>query len=189
MILETKVKFYISDCEYFSLRRRINGLSDLKEIVQNYDLVIPRTVTLNRSVDVVKPQKKSPNRFATFSDNDKNTLNISNESVRFIVANKITVAADIQKYLKEKYNETMSFPVKENEPIVLDYVEEKHLTGMRVNNKETHYVLREIHWHCLGDKDIVVNKELQQIWPKKTGKMPQILVKFLKTKNENIRVK
>ena len=40
-----------------------------------------------------------------------------------------------------------------------------------------------VFWHELDNNDIVVNKDMKQVYPKTTGKIPEVLAKML----QNVR--
>ena len=181
MKLKTEVEFSLKGPV---VSDRVRNLYNVETILKKqYNLDRPCHLKLVCSAQVVRTDKKN--------QGEENLLDLIGEtthftdlaSLDFIVADKVTTVADIRSYLNEKYGRTFNFePYEntENKPAVLDYVHEQECTGLRDSKtgQPTHYTLHTVQWHYLDNKDIVVKKDLTQIWPRKTGKVPIAIQKF-----------
>ena len=180
MNLKTNIEFYLNGP---LVSNKIRNIEDLQTIVQTCDLTDPRHLTLTCRVSIVNDTKQKQHKPSILDliTTDPNSKEVSR--LTFTAADKITTVADIRSYLNNKYGTTFNFePYEntENKPAILDYVHENNCTGLRDSKTgaETHYTIHTVQWHYLNNQDIIVDKDLKKIWPRKTGKIPVEIQKF-----------
>ena len=179
MNLKTDIQFFVNGPLVFN---KVRNIFDLQTIVNTCDLTEPRHLTLCCYANIVPETKPEPDKkdlLALIAPPRGNMV----ASLSFTASNKITTVADIRSYLNKKYGSVFNFEPYENtetKPAVLDCVHEQECTGLRDSKtgQATHYTIYTVQWHYLNNQDIVVNNELKQIWPRKTGKAPIPIQKF-----------
>ncbi len=158
----------------------VNLLSDIVRNSLNadsFELVLTRTVRITKHTQI-------PNQKPIIIDIDSTDLCV-------IVADKLTYPNDVRDLLVQRYNNTFNFDklnLPENKPVYFSGVREiEELGEINPNTGDrTTYTRRYIECRPLTDKDIIVNKDLNQIWPVATNKPPQQLLKLLKKRTELI---
>ena len=117
------------------------------------------------------------------------------DSFDFIVAKKLTYLKDLKNYVNENFKgqhlcdapQDVIFKnfshFKQNQPIFFTGPYEYNGSFLPDAPLEE----RPLTCRPLTDKDIVVNTNLQQIWPKATGKTPNVLVELLNKTTDKIR--
>lgn len=119
---------------------------------------------------------------------------LSKENVDLIVADKLMYPRDVREMLKQKYGSTLDFDktkYDENKPVFFRGVSERTQYGLRDSKTgaPTQYTLRSVDCYPLVEKcDIVVDKDLHQIWPENEnkGNVPVALTKLLAKQKEKI---
>lgn len=125
-----------------------------------------------------------------YNDEKKAGQDIITDSFTFIVADKLTYFDDLQKYLLE---DALSASCQD---VVLKNFAWFHMkqpiffTGRYEWNgsflPDAHVKDRPLVCRPLTEKDIVLNTNLHQIFPKKTGRIPEQLVQLLNKTTEKI---
>ena len=179
MNLKTDIQFFVNGP---LVSNKVYNIFDLQTIVNTCDLAEPRHLTLRCYANIVPDTKQEPDKKSLLELIAQPRGNIF-ASLSFTASNKITTVADIRSYLNKKYGSVFNFePYEntENKPAVLDYVHENNCTGLRDSKtgQATHYTIHTVQWHYLNNQDIIVDKDLKQIWPRKTGKFPVAIQKF-----------
>ena len=170
-------------------------------------------VRLQRQVDYIHLLSKVPCAFnlmrkVSLQTEDHHSLNlvdgadITTDSFKFIIANKVPYMADLRQYLSknlEKYSSD-NFITKGTE--VCQEVHFKNFAQFSTKKPifftgpyEYNGTLlpdeplknRPLTVRPLTDKDIVLNKQLNQIWPIATNEPPKELVALLAKTKEEIR--
>ena len=185
MNLKIKTRFYVTD--HTNMFREINSIADLKTIIQNYDLELPRIVKLECCANVIKTDEKdSINNLVQSFESLIAPRGQTIATLSFIVANKIPCVTDIRKYLKKQYGETFDFRPDigaNKKPAILDFVHEDSCTGLTDSKtgRETHYTLHSVQWHYLTPEEMIVNNKMKQIWPQAKNTIPMAIQNFFKT--------
>lgn len=101
------------------------------------------------------------------------------ESFRCFVMDKLEYEEGIKKRFPKKYVYNW-----QTDYVLKKYFPEKfpNLPCLCEDTRENHIILTN-----LKDEDIVVNRNLQQLWPKTTGKTPNVLVELLNKTTDKIR--
>lgn len=170
---------------------KFNNIEELKEKVKDVcrkDL--PTELTVSRSVYIIDTDKDS---FPISPFNQPQEL-IKTQKISFTVTNKLWYPKDVLKFLNKTYNESFGFEKKgfdKKTPVIFDgsnlvYPEER--TGMcRPDGTPTSYSWKELYCRQATQNDIIVDHDLNQIWPKKTNKPPKLLLDLLAKTKEVIR--
>jgi hypothetical protein len=146
---------------------------------------IPYSIDIIRRVIVFDRDKKTNGIIYS-----PNGVNVADEKLNLVVANKLIYPKDVRKILKKEYNSTLDMDTQkldEKIPVKRFNVSEQNMTGMVVNGMETHYTFYNFHCEQLTINDIVIDKNLNQIWPIKTGAAPYNLTEMLSRTKEIIR--
>jgi hypothetical protein len=104
----------------------------------------------------------------------------------FFVAESIKTAAQLKKDCKKKYIKISSFTTENGmngkAPAIVTYARDKTSIGLKkhmFDNDNTINWGKDINCDRLNPEDIVIDHDMKQIFPKKTGKMPIVLEKLL----------
>lgn len=166
-----------------------NTIDDLKLVIQNgldyYKM--PYTLNVTRAVQIVDTDlpNKNENDIISMSYVQPHPHILARDGFDFIVADKLIYPKDVRTILKNKYGNTIDFDTNrkwdEKQPVFLDGVIENTRYGLRDSNTgaPTQYTIRSVVCYPLTDKHIVINKNLSQIYPEKTGKIPTVLTELL----------
>ncbi len=109
-------------------------------------------------------------------DNEHNIISVPYTQIRphilkleccdFIVSDKLTYPRDVREILTKKYGNTLNFDTRrqwdEKQPVFLDGV-----------------TMRDVVCYPLTNKNIIIDENLNKIYPKKTGKTPSVLTELL----------
>lgn len=186
MNLESKVIFKCYINNVFTFSYQFENLNELKEIIKKEGVSdIPYSIDIIRRVVVFNRDKKANG--IVYSPNG---VSVADEKLNLVVANKLIYPKDVRKILKKEYNSTLDMDTQkldEKIPVKRFNVSEQNMTGMVVNGMETHYTLYDVYCEQLTPDDVVVNKNLNQIWPIRTGMIPYKLSEMLLRKKEVIR--
>ena len=110
------------------------------------------------------------------------------EKITFTVATKLIYPHDVRELLMKKYNSVFNFnniSLDKNTPVKNFYVSEKNSVGLKNPDTSDIYFNWVICEQC-GPTDVVVDKNLNQIWPKTTGTFPQTLLRLLSKTTEKV---
>jgi len=183
MRLESRVGFI---CEipvlggYAVRKESFKTIDELKATVKKHHKSdTPYGITVIRGVKVVGRNNKH-NVYST----------VANEKIVLFVCDKLMYPADARRFLLKKYGRVFDFDVNEHEkniPLRSLNVLEHQSVGLRTEHGPTN-----IHWHSVyceqaRPQDIIVNPDLQQIWPQRTGTIPKALTELLARNKEIIR--
>jgi len=181
MNLESKVVFKCDIHNVFTFSHEFESLNQLKTIIKSQDRSeIPYSIDVIRRVIVFDRDKKTNGIIYS-----PNGVSVADEKITLVVANKLIYPKDIRRILNKEYNSTFDlskYKLDEKVPVKSFDVSEKRVTGMRV-----HYTLHNVSCEQLQPNDIVIDRNLNQIWPIKTGKVPSVLTEMLSRKKEIIR--
>lgn len=158
----------------------------IKATINPYELIITRDVQV---VDTDNKTKKD-GIYVFGTEKQKNTK-IASESIKFVIADKLLYPNDIRKILTQKYGNVLDFDNQkwnEDIPVLYSGVTKEERVGLKKprTSGSTHCTLRHVNCRPLTLNDIVINKNLNQIWPKETNVYPEALRAFLARKKERI---
>ena len=152
-----------------------NNVNDLKTVIQNGRdyFQMPYKLNVTRAIKIIDPDSPNENKSGIITESFvfPHPITLKCEGFDFIVSDKLTYPRDVRKILHERYGSTLNFDAikwDENKPVFLDGV---------VENKECNTL--NIACYYLSNKHIVINKNLNQIYPVKTYKKPNVLKKLL----------
>lgn len=165
-----------------SIHQRIGGLEDLRQIATRAN-IIPQSGELIRKVAVVNMDKRQRHMLNSVPSYDGHPVVSSFEDGKFTFMFPILwYPSDVNKYLIERYGSVLNFNPSEesmDKPISF-HVFRNNSIGLRnpKTGAPTEQVWRSVSWRHLGDFDVVVDANLNQIWPEATGKSPAALVEI-----------
>lgn len=141
----------------------IHNLDQFKSFINSCNITLPYKVSVARMINIT-------------NEKTNQITQIKDDELVFYVADKISYPAQVHTYMQKYYDSEKYFfaPVPDDAPGLLDAVVPE---GGSACAK----------WHILTDTDIIVDKNLHQIWRNKTGTVPQILIDFFKRTKEYIR--
>ena len=171
---------------------------DLKLVLKNgkdyftmpYELRILRVVKVSDTEKYTTDKVLNPN---FISAAHPHPVVLGQDGCDLIVANKLAFPDDVRQVLKQKYNDILNFDMMqkwdEKQPVYFGGVTEKKLTGLLPSSQigaRCSYTMRSVNCRYLNNQDIIVDENLNQIWPEKTNKMPVSLVQLLSRTKEII---
>lgn len=194
MKTELKIIFtYNLSKEWFGEAGSVQTITEFKDLIKQKSDFVPYTAKIQRNI-VKDLQKNTPENelFNPFNNDELKVGDfITTDNMSFMVKDKLLYPKDVRSILKEKYGNTLDFDknIDENTPVAYFYVTESERIGLRdaLTGRPTSYTFRGVSYSLLTPKDIVVDTNLNQIWPVKTGKMPDALVKIFSKQKEIIR--
>ena len=177
----------------------LSTITELKDVISEkfrdemMPVVVERIVQIMDTDEIIYPEGVS--RFYTLRNKQSQqykTVVVGQEQFEFYVVDKILYPHDISKILTKKYGNTLDFYEKkfnEKQPICDFFVSERTQYGLRnpKTGAPTQYTLRSVHC-CAADKigRILVDRDLNQIWPTKTKQPPKELVDLLARNKEKV---
>ena len=175
MYLVSKVIFnykIIKD-NLFEFDGQIWGLQGLKKTINEFDE--PIMVKIYRNVKVMDAEAISVRR----NNSEINIATFPDKHLEFIVSDKLMYPHDVRVLLKEKYGNALNWQDKkldDNIPVLYS-VDMTRQYGLRdKHGHETIQKFYDVNWRNLTDKDIVLNKNFSQVWPKKPKQPSQLVV-------------
>ena len=163
MNLESQVVFKCNIHNVFTFSHEFKNLDELRTIIQGQCVSeTPYSIDIVRHVIVFNRDEK--NNGVIYSPNG---VNVADEKLNLVVANKLIYPKDVRKILKKKYNSTLDMDTQKLDkkiPVKRFNVSEQNMTGMVVNGMETHYTFYNFHCEQLQPNDIVIDRYLNQIW-------------------------
>ena len=141
----------------------IYNLDQFKSYINSHDVRLPYKVSVACMLNIT-------------NERNNEITQIKDDELVFYVADKISYPAQIHTHMQKYYDSEKYFfaPVPDDAPGLLDAIVPE---GGSACAK----------WHILTDNDIVVDKNLHQIWKTKTGEIPPVLLNFFKRNKEYIR--
>ena len=173
-----------------------NTIDDLKLAIKNSRdyFQMPYMLNVTRTVQVVVPdlpKETDKSGIISVSSAYPHPHVLKRDGFDFIVSDKLTYPKDVREILTKKYGNVLDFDYQrkwdEKQPVFLDGFIENTQYGLRDSRTgaPTQYTLCAVVCYPLTDKHIVMDSNLNQIWPIKTGTMPKALTQLLaKTKEE-----
>lgn len=124
-------------------------------------------------------------------DSQQNPVVLGNERLNLVVTDELIYPKQVMDFLKQKYNDTFEFDdmhFSDSVPLYFSGVLSREELGpiSPTTGDRLTFTHRYIQCRELSNKDIVVDKNLHQIWPIKTGKTPTVLTQFLSKTKEII---
>jgi len=165
MAFKSTVSFVFTNINLGNLPplKDVHDLDQFKSYINYHDIRMPYKVSVARIINII-------------NERTNEITQIKDDELIFYVSDKISYPEQIHTYMKKYYGDEKYFfsPGSDNAPGLLDAVVPE---GANACAK----------WHILTDSDIVVDKNLHQIWKNKTGKTPLILLNLFKRTKEHIR--
>lgn len=166
-----------------------NTTDDLKLAIRNGRdyFQMPYKLNITRTVQIVDTdlQKENGHGIIGVSYDQPHPHVLKRDGFDFIVSDKLIYPRDVRMILQKKYNSTIDFDTNrkwdEKQPVFLDGIIENHRYGLRDSRTgaPTQYTMRSVVCYPLTDKHIVMDSNLNQIYPEQTGKMPTVLTELL----------
>jgi len=185
MNLESKVIFKCDIHNVFTFSHEFKNLDELRTIIQGQCVSeIPYSIDIIRRVIVFDRDKKTNGIIYS-----PNGVNVADEKLNLVMANKLIYPKDVRKILKKEYNSTFDlseYKLDEKVPVKSFNVSEKDVKGAAGYSWQTLYTLHNVSCEQLQPNDIVIDRNLNQIWLKKTGKVPTALTEMLSHTKEII---
>lgn len=166
-----------------------NTFDELKRVIKNARYMKPYALRIARDIQIIDMDIKSveyPRLVMSCHKFEDPTVRaeIPGEHIDLVVSDKIYYASDIRKLLVEKYNSVLDFNKMshdEGRPIKFFSVFPKIGPGLPV------HTVKSVHCAYLTPYDIVVDENFNQIYPEKTGAVPNSLTELLAKQKEFIR--
>lgn len=190
MKIESNVHFVVKYVEpdNYSCTENIENLDGLKHYIDCQGLGRKVSYALNVSRQVYFIAKN--NNYHNLLKQCNGKKDIITDSFTFIIADKLTYLEDLQKYLLKNALLHNCQDVKLKNFAWFDAKKPIFFTGPYEYNgsflPDADIKDRPLICRPLTDTDIVLNKNLHQIFPKKTGKIPRQLVQLFKKTTEKI---
>lgn len=176
----------------------LSTIAELKDVIsktfndQMMRMVVERVVQIIDTDDVVYPDGIS--RFYTLKNKQSQqykTFVVGQEQFKFYVVDKIMYPRDVRKILKQKYGSVLDLDSQNLDaklPVCDFYVSEQKQYGLRnpKTGAPTEYTLRSVYCYTADEGTIFVDKDLNQIWPIKTGQAPKALTDLLAKNKEKV---
>ena len=156
-------------------------VDEVKNSIKNDRYQQPFSLQIKRTVEIVdtdiKPKESDfgTSFFPTLKDPTV-VAEIPTDDKTFTIADKLTYPKDVSKYLIQKYGDVLDFDetkFKPDVPVSFKGIEESQRIGLP--NPETRmpttYIFRHVVCTPLNEKAIVLDTNLNQIWPEKTKEM------------------
>ena len=166
-----------------------NKIDDLRLAIKNGRdyFQMPYKLNVTRTVQIVEPDlpKENKHGITSVSYDQPHPHVLKREGFDFIVFDKLTYPKDVREILTNKYGNVLDFDYQrkwdEKQPVFLDGFIENTQYGLRDSRTgaPTQYTLCTVVCYPLTDKHIVMDSNLNQIWPTKTGTMPKVLTELL----------
>ena len=178
----------------FAGSKNISSLEGLKTAInKNITYEKPFLVRINRIVKIMDMDSRiqfDGNPFCFVNDDKFKTVKFDDEHFDFIVVDKLIYPHDVQAILMKKYSSTLNLENKkliDNIPVLFFGVVETGHYGLKdKDGNQTIQTIRYLNCRSLTPKDIVLNKDLYQIWPIKSKRPLLALEKFLHRTKEKI---
>ena len=164
-------------------------IDDLKLAIKNGRdyFQMPYVLNVTRTVQIIEPDlpKETSHGITSTSYVHPHAHVLKREGFDFIVSDKLTYPHDVREFLTKRYGNVLNFDYErqwdENKPVFLNDVIENTQYGLRDSKTgaPTQYTLRNVVCYPLTDKHVVIDSNLNQIWPTKTGMMPKVLTELL----------
>ena len=172
------------------------SIDDLQKYIlehgpKNFDM--PYVVTIkckNNVVDTDETCKKIP-LLHQHDYIDSHPIITTKDDCKFdIIMPKLIYANDVKEHLIKTYGTLGKFDPKKFDPKTPVFLDVFEHTGVGLRNSKTgaptHMKWYTVNCKPLSKEDIVVDKNLNQIWPVKTNKPPVGLVELLNKKTEKV---
>ena len=157
-----------------------------------YHLNIGRSVQIS-DADALKHQASVPQQFfGNYHGAPLQSVTVGSEGIDLIVTDKLIYPQDVRKMLTEKYGNVLDFDTNkkwnEKQPVYFSGVTSNTQYGLHDSKTgaPTSYTIHSVNCRELSDTDIVINTNMNQIWPIKTNKMPTLLTELLARTTQNI---
>lgn len=201
MHLVSQVVFnYDIKISLFHKTGNFSGINELQNAVNEYytnndfqSLRIWRTVQIIDKDEPIRPAGMSAFKFYTDKQSVKQykTIELDKEVLSMHICQKIMYPRDIRKILKQRYGSVLDLDSQNLDaklPVCDFYVSEQKQYGLRnpKTGAPTEHVLRHVCCRRANSNDLIVDKNLNQIWPTKTKQPPKELLEFLARNTEKV---
>ena len=181
--------------DFFNSKQETPSLKDLRAAVKSVKSKLPFTVYVERKVNIIDKDEPIPKELYTLASRiggtDEYRTVHHDEHFSFIVADKLLYPNDVRKILKKQYGSTLDLDrqrLTEETPVLYSGVVQNHRVGLKdKNGNPTTYTLKWVLCRNLHNTDIVLDRNLCQIWPDKTKEVPSELLEIFAKIKENVR--
>ena len=170
-----------------------NDDAELKAAVQKMFNGEMMTLDVARTVKIVdKDHVIYPNGISRFFIDRKTefkTAEFEPERVKVFVVDKLWYPNNVREFLMKNYGSILDFNPKSKTKPICDFHVSEYDGPIATNQKTRQPVsckVKTVHYRTVEKGDIFVDNNLNQIWPKKTGKMPVALTNLLAKKTEKV---
>lgn len=167
-----------------SMPRDFKTLDELRKNTMSFKLEDTYSLRIKRIIQIMDKNIKYKR--------DQVVARINGGEEYFWITNKIWHPSELKQMLIKKYN--TSFDFKEDDDtksILFNGVLTRILPGMTLLTpyglRHTTQTLQTVTYRVLTKQDNVLDKNLNMIWPVKSDKTPEFLIKFLNQGKEIIR--
>ena len=196
LVSEVIFDYIISSGETYSAMDEFSTPQELKDAIGKIEFSdIPLTVRVNRKVTITDTDSPIPycSTRNLVHKYEFTSVKFDDKPLKFIIADKLAYPHDVGVLLKEKYGTTLDLRSKKlnkDMPVLYSGVNEDHHFGLKDSmGRQTIQVLRSVKCRNLTEKDIVLDKNLCQIWPTKSKKPFLALERFLRKTKEIVHQK
>ena len=193
MKIEPNVLFVVKYVEpdNYGCNKNIKNLADLKTYIscQGLGSIVSYALNVSRQLYFLAIDNCDSHCLRKCNGEKGINQNIITDSFTFIVADKLTYFEDLQKYLLGNSLGATCQNVKFKNLAWFDMKQPIFFTGYEYNGTflpDAPIENRPLVCRPLTDKDIVLNKNLHQIFPENTNKTPKQLVELFKKTTEKI---
>ena len=170
-------------------------LAELQKLIKKVECPKPYSLDINRTFQIIdtQPKEKSRSRYVDQNDEKQKVVVSKKETIKLIVADCLMYPYDVRHILHSQYGGTLNFDTgskwDENTPICELRVIEQQKTGLRdpKTGAPTYYKLQYVVCRQPNKNEIIVDENLNQLWPNSTHDVPATLVELIKRPKEKIR--
>ena len=180
----------------FARGDKFKTLQELQKAIKDADTQNPLTVRITRTVKIMDTDDviaEHLNPAWPLPLDKYRTVKFDGEHLEFIVADKLMYPYHVRDLLNKEYGGTLDLESKKlapNVPVLYSGVTEHTQYGLRDDQgRPTIQRFRYVNCRNLKEKDVVLDKNLCQIWPTKSKKPLLALEKFLHRTIETVHQK
>lgn len=193
MNLTAKVVFiYHIQAGRFGQLSAFESIDELRQIVKETEYKRPFDLSISRNIQKFYPYEMKSKvgwkwQGLKNMPGEKETIT---DKINFVVLDRILYPQEIRDALIKKYGGVLNFqPTDETKPVLFYGVKsfKKPVFSGLKGEPVKHVNVFEVDYRCAQDNEIIVDSNLNQIWPEKTSKAPETLTQLLSRTREIIR--
>lgn len=193
MNLTAKVVFiYHIQAGRFGQLSAFESIDELRQVIREIEYKRPFDLSILRNIQKFYPYEMKSKLGLRWQDfeNMPGEEEITTDKINFVVLDRILYPQEIRDALIKRYGGVLNFqPTSETKPVFFYGVKsfKKPVFSEIKSEPVKHVNVFEANYRCAQDNEIIVDSNLNQIWPENTGKEPETLIQLLSKTKEIIR--